>query len=139
MPPDLNAASESEKKLFKAAKSGDLATIREMVAADPSLIHARDASACTPLHYAAWKGYPEVVAALLDAGADIESHNQQDHWGSTALHAAAHGGQTAVAALLIARGADVHALNPKGMTPLQETEVHDARAVANLLKRHGAA
>jgi hypothetical protein len=29
-------------------------------------------------------------------------------------------------------------LNPRGKTPLQETEVHNAKAVARLLRSHGA-
>jgi len=130
--------TDSEKRLFKAVKAGDLTTVRALIAADPALITARDGDACTPLHYAAWKGHPDVAAFLLDAGADVNAHNEQGHWGTTPLHAAAHGGQTAAAEVLIARGADLHALNPSGKTPLQETEVHNAKAVANLLKRHGA-
>jgi len=130
--------TDSEKKLFKAAKAGDIAAVQTLLAAEPTLVTARDADACTPLHYAAWKGHADLAALLLDAGADIGAHNTNGHWGTTPLHAAAHGNQTAVAALLIERGADIHALNPSGRTPLQETEAHSAKAVANLLKRHGA-
>ena len=39
---------------------------------------------------------------------------------------------------LLRAGADIHALNPAGNTPLAETSVHNASAVANLLKKRGA-
>ena len=131
-------SSLQHKQILKAAKSGDLATVRTLLESDVSLVAAQDTDGSTPLHCASWKGHPEVVAVLLDFGADIQAQNQNDHWGDTPLHAAAHGNQRAVAALLIERGADIHALSAFGRTPLQETEAHKATAVANLLKKHGA-
>lgn len=87
---------------------------------------------------AAWKGHTAVVSLLLDYGADVNARNDNGHWGNTPLHAAAHGNQRAVAEVLIARGADIQAVNCAGRTPLVETEVHQAKAVANLLRQHGA-
>jgi ankyrin repeat protein len=118
---------------IKAAKRGDTATLRALVTQDRSLLQARDKDGSTPLHCAAWKGHVETVRFLLDAGANINDHNQNGHWGTTPLHAAAHGDQRAVAELLIARGADTQAKNLHGRTPLDETTVHNARSVAKLL------
>lgn len=123
------------KRMIRAAKAGDVETVSALLKADPSLVHARDADGSTPLHCAAWKGHPEVATALLNAGADIQARNSNSHWGDSALHAAAHGNQRAVAQILIERGADLEALNAEGKTPLQQTEPHNATAVANLLKR----
>lgn len=131
-------ADDLNKAMLRAAKSGDAVRVRELLAQDPELVRIRDSDGSTPLHCASWKGHQEVVAALLDAGADLHDHNQNDHWGTTPLHAAAHGNQRAVAELLIQRGADVHARNPGGRTPLAETEAHKATAVARLLRQHGA-
>jgi ankyrin repeat protein len=103
------------------------------VAKDRSLLQARDKDGSTPLHCAVWKGHVETVRFLLDAGADINDHNQNGHWGTTPLHAAAHGDQRAVAELLITRGADIHAKNLNGRTPLEETAIHNASSVAKLL------
>ena len=122
------------KTAIKAAKRDDTATLRELVVQDRSLLQARDKDGSTPLHSAAWKGHVETVRFLLDAGADINDHNQNGHWGTTPLHAAAHGDQRAVAELLIARGANIHAKNLNGRTPLEETAIHDARSVAKLLR-----
>lgn len=125
------------KTAIKAAKSGDTATVRELITKDRSLLQVRDKDASTLLHCAAWNGHVETVRFLLDAGADINDHNQNSHWGTTPLHAAAHGNQRAVAELLIGRGADLQAKNLHGPTPLQETAVHNARSVARLLESAG--
>lgn len=120
--------------MFRAVKSGDAAKVRSLLALDPGLVHARDKDQSTPLHYAAWKDQPEVVELLLDAGADIQAHNENYHWGTTALHAAAHGNNPKAVAALLRRGADVNALKANGTgTPLGETKIHNATAAAKLL------
>ena len=129
---------DAARQIIKAAKKGDAPTVRRLLDPDRSLVGARDKDGSTPLHCAAWNGHAEVATILLEAGADINDHNQNGHWGTTPLHAAAHGDQKQVAALLIARGADLRAKNRNGRTPLGETTVHNARAVAKLLMEHGA-
>ncbi len=121
------------KAIIKAAKAGDIAAVRKALATNPDLIRARDKDGSSPLHCAAWKGHAEVVRVLLDAGADINDHNNNDHWGTTPLHAAAHGNQLQVAEVLMSRGADPRAKNLHGKTPLDETAVHNASKVAKLL------
>jgi len=129
----------SEKAFYKAVKDGNLAQVQALLKEQPDLVHARDDAKSTPLHWAAWKGHAEVVNALLDAGADIQAHNENDHWGTTPLHAAAHGNQKLAAEVLIRRGADVNAVRASGQgTPLGETKAHNATAVAKLLRAAGA-
>jgi ankyrin repeat protein len=129
---------DESKAILRAARSGDAERVRELLATDPSLANARDKDGSTPLHCAAWKGHLAVAELLLDAGADVNARNQNEHYGDTPLHAAAHGNQRAVAELLIERGADVRAVSCNGRTPLEETTIHNASAVAKLLNRHGA-
>lgn len=131
MPPD------DAKLIIRAAKQGDLTSVRAMIKQDKSLLGARDTDGSTPLHCAAWKGHVAVALALLDAGADINDHNQNSHWGTTPLHAAAHGNQKKVAELLIARGADLKARNLNKRTPLAETTVHNCTALAKLIQTAG--
>ena len=126
--------SPDEKSIIKAAKSGDLKSIQALLKSDKSLLSARDRDASTPLHCASWKGHVDVVVFLLDAGAAINDHNENGHWGTTPLHAAAHGNQKKVAEVLISRGANLKAKNPAGRTPMDETTVHNARAVAKLIE-----
>ena len=122
------------KQLINRVKRGELDRVRELLAIDPSLAGAQEEDDTTPLHYAAWKGQVEVAAALLAAGADVNARNQNAHWGGTPLHAAAHANQRAVAELLIAHGAGLDARSVNGRTPLEETAIHNATAVARLLR-----
>src|SRR5437870_5801908 len=131
------ADSAFEKRMIRAAKHGNVAAIRALAVHDSTLLNAREPDGSTPLHCAAWKGNLEAVEALLELGADIEAQNANEHYGGTALHAAAHGNHKPVAALLIRRGANINTVSCNGRTPLAETTIHNATAVARLLKQHG--
>jgi ankyrin repeat protein len=130
--------AQATKEIIKAAKAGDVRKVEDLLAQDPSLISACDTDGSTPLHCATWKGHLDVVACLLKAGADVNAHNSNGHWGTTALHAAAHANQKAIAELLIEHGADVNAQDLNGKTPLFHTTFHKAKAVAKLLQECGA-
>jgi len=126
-----------EKDFIRAAKNGDTAKLKELLAASPALIDARDTDDSTALHCASWKGHVETVQALIDAGAPVNIHNKNDHWGTTPLHAAAHANQAKIVEALIAAGADVNAIDGNGQTPLLHTTFHKATAAAKVLTKHG--
>lgn len=127
---------EPGKLIIKAAKSGNVVILKALLATDKTLVDARDSDGSTPLHCATWKGHLEVVAALVEAGADVNAVNQNDHWGTTPLHAAAHANQAAIARLLIDHGANPKALDLDGKTPMFHTTFHKAKAVAKLLQAY---
>ena len=126
------------KEILKAAKSGDADRVKTLIKQDPSVMSAKDTDGSTPLHCACWKGHDAVVVILLEAGADVNAKNSNEHWGTTPLHAAAHANQKKIAELLIAHGAKINAPNLNNRTPLDETSFHDAKAVAKLLIASGA-
>ena len=130
--------ADESKEIIKAAKSGTVARLKELLAANPALIDARDKDGSTPLHCATWKGHVEVVIALLAAGSDANARNRNEHWGTTPLHAAAHANQAAIAQLLIDHGADLAAQDMDGKTPMHHTTFHKAKAVARLLEKYQA-
>lgn len=129
---------DANKEFIRAAKSGNVEKLRLLLETDPKVIHARDTDGSTALHCAAWKGRQAVVDFLLSAGADVNLHSNNEHWGTTPLHAAAHANQAAIAGMLIDKGADVNARDKNGRTPLDHTEFHKAKAVAKLLRETGA-
>lgn len=63
------AEMQAYRGLHAAAQRGDVAEIRRL-AADPSVLNARDARGRAPLHVATFARQPRAVRALLRAGAD---------------------------------------------------------------------
>lgn len=129
---------DANKEFIRAAKSGRTEKLRGLLETDPTLLRARDTDGSTALHCATWKGHHEVVAFLLGAGADVNLHNNNEHWGTTPLHAAAHANHASIAQLLIDNGADVNARDKDGRTPLDHTKFHKAKAAAKVLQCNGA-
>jgi ankyrin repeat protein len=120
-PPDLAAyAIQRGAKVDPnaAARLGMLDRLRELVAADPSAVHARGGDGQTPLHVAATVG---VADFLLDHGADVDALDV-DHESTPAQYAIRE--RPAVARRLVERGA--------------RTDILLAAALgdADLLRRH---
>src|SRR5947209_8868630 len=81
--------------------------------------HSRTAVGETPLHVAAIRGDTSAIAALLDAGADIDSRGEH---GYTPLHEAAEQGHAAAVELLLSRGASATIIDDFGATAEQAAE-----------------
>jgi len=83
--PDLAAYAiqrGAKVDIHAAARLGMIEKLRELIAADPKLVHARGGDGQTPLHFARTV---EVAKFLLDHGADIDARDV-DHESTPAQH-----------------------------------------------------
>ena len=110
----LLSATDVEDKLLDAARTGNTALVKELLAhgADPN---TRDKNARTPLMEAAFGGYTDAVRALLDYGAHVDA---ADSAGWTPLFWAAFSRRTEAVRMLIAKGAYVDVRDNQQRTPL---------------------
>ena len=106
--------------LFEASAIGLGDKARQLLEGDPSLVSAYSHDGWTPLHLASFFGHPDLVALLLDHGADVNARSRSERFAraNTPLHAAAANSQVAAARVLVERGADVNARDGSGFTPL---------------------
>ena len=65
------------EKLIQAAKRGDLADVKSALESHPELLHERDQSGATALHYAIFGGHSSVVGELVRQGAGINATDTQ--------------------------------------------------------------
>src|SRR5690348_7081614 len=70
-PPAISADDGS--RLFQAIRNGDIAWVKAHLT--PAEIEVRDRRGATPLMHAAAFGNLETMKLLLDAGADVNAHN----------------------------------------------------------------
>ncbi len=121
--------------LADAAMRQDVDAVRGLIArgADPDAAHG---DGTTALHWAAQHGDVEVVALLVDAGANIEARTRLGS--HTPLHVASRSAQAAAVRALLGAGADTSAVTTTGATALHfAAGSGNATAVAALLE-HGA-
>ncbi len=93
---------------------GDAAAATKALLAAGADVNARSANALSvlPLHSAVAGGHDDLVAVLIDAGADVNA-TQRHGW--TPLHGAAQNGSLASVERLLAAGADRAARNDDGV------------------------
>jgi uncharacterized protein len=139
------------EELIQAAKDGDVAGVKRILAKDPGLARARAQSGETPLMAALYRGHTAVVRVLIGAGAvqdvfaaaavgemdalermvssDPAGIHAKAYDGWTPLHLAAFFGHTAAVDRLLEAGASVDAVSNNS---LRNTPLHAAVAGGHL-------
>ncbi len=114
---DIGAAGTSvvNKPAVVAAQTPSQPLPVPTVAAEVIDVHARDSLDWTKLHSAASLGKTELIALLLDQGADINARAKD---GSSPLHLAVKRSHPAAVKLLFARGANPSAKDQEGNSPV---------------------
>jgi ankyrin repeat protein len=126
----LRGAGDSP--ITKAVKSGDLATVRKLIAAHAD-VNAPWGDGSTPLLWAAHDSDVEMVRVLLAAGAKPDVAN---NYGVTPLLDASRTGDVAMMETLLKAGADPKRTHTEGETPLMAaSRAGSVPAVALLLDR----
>jgi ankyrin repeat protein len=110
----LAAGFAADSPVADAAKSRDLARVRELVALGED-VDASSGDGSTALLWAAYHFDVEMARALLEAGADA---NVPNDYGVTPLLQAARTGDAAMTEVLLAAGADPTLTHSEGETPL---------------------
>jgi ankyrin repeat protein len=122
--------------LMTAVQRNDLAAVKQFIAQGGD-VNQVDGNRDVPLIMAAYKGYTEIVEALLEAGADVTAVDPGMK--ATALHAAAYAGRTAAARLLIQHGIALDAQGPyNGYTALHDAIWQNNVDTAEVLIAAGA-
>ncbi|XP_078346978.1 uncharacterized protein LOC144632254 isoform X3 [Oculina patagonica] len=152
--------------LHVASMHGHLHCVKFLLRQPGVDIHARDRWRASPLSEAVQYGHDQVVQCLLRHGAgwcedgvgdllcsavvkndaeelqrlvslgvDVNAPNSD---GSTALHVAATVGSRGVVQYLTDHRADINAVDSLGNTPLNYSDMHEHRAVSQLLETLGA-
>ncbi len=68
--------------MIKAAAVGDVDTLNDLLASNPTLLHVQGPNGNTPLHAAAVNGQNKAVKLLLEAGANPSLANEDGHTAS---------------------------------------------------------
>ncbi|KAH1230734.1 E3 ubiquitin-protein ligase XBAT33 [Glycine soja] len=115
--------SASGERLVSAARDGDLVEAQMLLNCNPCLAkYSTFGGLNSPLHFAAAKGHNEIVALLLENGADVNSRN---YCGQTALmQACRYGHWEVVQTLLLFRCNVMRADYLSGRTALHFAAVH---------------
>lgn len=135
---DCNAVNEEGATLLMLAAGAGHLDMVEMLLKAGAKVDATDTRGWTALfkalfNYEQNRGFPEVVGALIDAGADIE---HQVAYATRPLMIAAGYGEARVVEVLLAAGADTAAMNEGGRSARTIAETKDYVEVVNQLHMH---
>jgi ankyrin repeat protein len=106
----------SSKDFATAIETGDIATVKHMLAQQPELANATDWRP-SPLHCAVLWNRPQIAEILLESGADIESRDPDRQ--TTPLRYAILYGKKEMIPMLLAHGANAGAIREHGTTAME--------------------
>jgi uncharacterized protein len=149
-----------EPDIFAAITADDRAKIKQLVAGDSSLAHARNQAGVSALMQARYENRLEIVALLRKAAGDLDIFEAatlgdlarlrtllandrdlvkaQSSDGFTPLHLACFFGQLEAAEVLIQQGADANAVSPSRIAVINSAAASRNAEVLKLVLQAGA-
>ncbi|CAO3697969.1 hypothetical protein G6F70_002731 [Rhizopus microsporus] len=112
-------SEEETDDVFGYARQNDAESLLAAINTNKDLLYAKDEDGLSVLHYAADRGYLDIVKHLIDAGADI---NIQSDDQETPLHLACISEQLGVAKLLIEKGCNRDLKDAEGKTAFEHAD-----------------
>jgi len=125
----------SAEQIVDAAKGGDLPTVRNILAQDPSKLNATDEDNYTALHWACMRTRWDVAEYLIEQGADL---NVVGGDGGTPINWCVHHDNVEIIKLMIEKGAKLNIRNQWGMTELHTAIWRGCIQVVEYLLDHGS-
>lgn len=117
--------------LMNAINKNNLSLVEQLIQ-NGADVNELDSNHDAPVVIAAYKGYNQILKALLEAGADVRAVDPGMK--ATALHAAAYAGRTEAAKLLIEYRIDINKQGPyNGYTALHDAIWQDNVEIAKVL------
>ena len=130
----LAEGADLTQELSNAVLAGDQVRIKFLVKKGANL-KALDPQGYAPIHTAARKRHPELIALFADLGADL---NEPDGDGMTPLQHAVMRNHVPSVEILLGRGADIERKNSEGYSPLALAIAEAKFDVAKVLLASGA-
>jgi quinoprotein dehydrogenase-associated probable ABC transporter substrate-binding protein len=130
----LAEGADLTQELSNAVLASDQTRIKFLVKKGADL-KARDPQGYAPIHTAARKRHPELIALFADLGADL---NEPDGDGMTPLQHAVMRNHVPSVKMLLERGADIEEKNKEGYTALALAIAEAKFEVAKVLLESGA-
>jgi 26S proteasome non-ATPase regulatory subunit 10 len=125
----------SAEQIVDAAKDGDLPTIRNVLAEDPSKLNATDEDSYTALHWACMRARWDVARYLIEQGADLNAVGGD---GGTPINWCVHHDNVEIVKLMVEKGAELNTQNQWGMTELHTAIWRGCINVVEYLLDHGS-
>lgn len=115
---------------LRACKSGDMNSLKEMIAEDKWIVHVYDSSGENGLHWACKRDSMDVVRVLLDTGCFVDS---RDYAGRTPLYIAVRYNSEGCAQMLIQNNAAINLASYSGRNIF---DILQRSSMKSLLKRY---